>query len=181
MENKKLINVSRQPKRLKNAGFTLIEVIVTMAVIAILAAIAIPSLRGFADSSRVTSATNDLVSALNLARSEAVTRAVNVTVCKSANQTTCETTGNNWAQGWIVFIDTDAGGTVNGGDEILRVYDGPGGTITMSGNGTVDDRLTYGSTGFFTGGLFNGTITVAVAGGRSIDIVTSPNGRVRTE
>lgn len=159
-------------------GFTLIELIVVMAIVAIAAMIAIPSFNGVITNNAVTTATNDLVSALNLARSEAVTLAGNVTVCKSANQTAC-TTANNWEQGWIVFSDVDADGVVDGAtDDIIRVYNGPGTGITMTGNTKVASRLTYASTGFFSAS-FDGTITVT-SGSKTIEIITDITGRVRT-
>lgn len=160
-----------------SAGFTLVELIVVMAIIGILATIAIPSFRGFTDGSNVTAAVNDLVSAFNLARSEAVTRSTNVSVCKSANQTACVTTGN-WDQGWIVFTDANADGTVNGTDAVLRVYAKPSGNTTMTAAGNLVNRVTYASTGFFSG-VFNGTVTVT-SGSRSEQVIANNTGRFRT-
>ena len=160
-------------------AFTMVEVIIVLVIIGITTLIALPSFKSFTRSSSVTSAVNDLVSALNVARSEAVTRQVNVTVCKSNDQTSCDTSGVGWEQGWIVFIDIDAAGDVDGGtDTILRVYDPPKGGVSMIGNAHVLNRLTYTNSGFFSA-LFNGTITVTL-GTRSIEIITSNNGRVRT-
>lgn len=76
------------------AGFTLIELIVTMAIVAILAAIAMPSFQAFFVSSRAQTQTANFVEALNYARSESVRRAVDVRV--RANN------GTNWHSGWTV-------------------------------------------------------------------------------
>jgi type IV fimbrial biogenesis protein FimT len=81
-------------------GFTLLELMITVAIAAILLGIAIPSFIGSIRSNRLTASANDLVTALNVARSEAVKRGRNVTVA-SKNGTT------NWKDGWDVFIDVD--------------------------------------------------------------------------
>ncbi|NOY12213.1 MAG: hypothetical protein GXP51_00510 [Deltaproteobacteria bacterium] len=157
----------------------MIEVIMVMVVIGIMAAIAIPSFRGFTDSSNVTSATNDLVSAFNLARSEAVTRGTTVTVCKSADQASCNTAGTNWEQGWIVFVDNDGSGTVNGADAILRVYQSPGGNVVMTADANLADRVIYAATGFLASTAANDEIKV-VAGNSQLNVEVTAMGRIRS-
>lgn len=91
-----------------HSGFTLIEMIVTVSIVAILTSIAAPSFRTMLESNKATVAANEMVSALLLARSEALKRRNNVTVCTSIDQTTCAGNGEqDFSNGWIVFVDCD--------------------------------------------------------------------------
>jgi len=86
----------------KPAGFTLVELMVTLAVLAIMLSIAAPSFLGMMDDSRATTATNDLVSALQLARSEAIKQRQTITVCRrNTSGSDCDA-GTAWGAGWLV-------------------------------------------------------------------------------
>ena len=87
------------PKR--NAGFTLYELMVTLAVAGIIASFGVPSFQNIMASSRSATDTNDLVTALNLARSEATRRRAPIDVCASTDGATCSAS-NDWSTGWIV-------------------------------------------------------------------------------
>lgn len=103
------------------SGFTLIEMLVTMTVMAIALAIAAPSFSLFVKNSRLATETNDFSSDLALARSEAARRGLRTSMCISSNGTSCATSGSNWSEGRIVFTDVDANGVVDASDTILRV------------------------------------------------------------
>jgi type IV fimbrial biogenesis protein FimT len=83
-------------------GFTLIELMVTVTVIAILALIAAPSFNEAILSNKLAGFSNNFVASVQLARSEAIKRNTPVTLCRSADGQTCATTGT-WQQGWIVM------------------------------------------------------------------------------
>ena len=85
-------------------GFTLVELMVTIAIAAILLAIAVPSFDGVALSMKLTSYANDLVASTLLARSEAIKRNAVVSLCVSSDGTSCGTGG--WEQGWMVMCKT---------------------------------------------------------------------------
>ncbi len=96
----------------QNSGFTLIELIITVSIVAILVSIAAPSFRTMLENNRATTTTNELVSALLLARSEALKRRNNISICTSTDQATCAGNGErDFSKGWIVFQDCDGNGS----------------------------------------------------------------------
>lgn len=107
----------------------MIELLVTMAVLGIVLAIAAPSFQGLVLRNRLTSETNNLVSALAIARSEAIKRGGVISICKTSNPDAASPTcavGASWENGMIVFTDTGVRGTIDGTDLPLKVQQ-PGG------------------------------------------------------
>lgn len=128
---KPCLPLSRSPRSSgRQRGVTLLELLVTILIFGVVAAIALPNMQSFIQSNQITSQANSLVGALNLARGEAITRGVNVTVCSSNNQTTC---GGTWANGWIVFVDSAALGAAPVVVTILQVYSPLEGGATLTG------------------------------------------------
>ncbi len=95
-----------------SAGLTLIEMAVTVAIVAIVAAISTPSFLSFIQSNRVQSEVNSMVNSLQLARSEAIKRGQSVSICPSSNGSSC-LGANTWNVGWLVFVDRNADGVVD--------------------------------------------------------------------
>ena len=159
------------------AGFTLIELMVTLAVAAILLAIAVPNFITFIQNNRLTSQGNDLVTALNYARSEAIKRGVRVTVCSRSSDTACVGAGADWTNGWLVFVDTNGDGDV-GGEAVLQVRR-PLENVNTLTSAVAFPRVTYQNSGFSG---FAGTLRLCDARGTASAraIVMSPQGRVRT-
>ncbi len=129
-----------------NSGFTLIELIVTLVIAAILLTLAAPSMTGFIRRDRLITQANDLVADLSFTRSEAVKRGFPVNICKTADASVSPPqciTGNDsapWTDGRIIFVDVGgiAGQVDNGTDIVLRVREALEG-VQGSGNRLLGD------------------------------------------
>lgn len=104
-----------------STGFTLPELLVTLAVAAILVTMSVPSLKGLIVHQQVSSATQDIYSTLLLARSEAVKRQQFVSLCSSTNGTDCDEDNSGWHRGWLIFGDKDADGILDAEDILIRI------------------------------------------------------------
>lgn len=113
-----------------NAGFTFLDLIITVAITGILTAIAIPSYWNYVIDTRLAGDAQFLAESLHVARIEAVTRDVPVSLCPSTNGASC--TSSVWEAGWIIFSDEDSPGTVDGIDEVLRAKGSYEGTTTIT-------------------------------------------------
>lgn len=110
----------------KHKGLTLIELMVTLAVAVTLLAVGVPLYSQISANSKAVSQANALVGALNLARSEAITRGAPVSVCPVVDASlaapVCAAATSAWVNGWMVFSDGGTAGTVDGTDERIRVW-----------------------------------------------------------
>lgn len=97
------------------AGFSLIELMVTIAIVAILVAVAFPSFEGSMRSNRVTTAANEFMGSVSLARSEATRSPGGAVLCSSQGGSACD--GTSWNDGWIVWIDLNGDGLRTGSDD----------------------------------------------------------------
>lgn len=163
----------------KTSGYSLLELLITLALVAAVFAIGIPSMNTFIQNDRLVTQINTLVGHLSYARSEAVKRSQQVGVCVSSNSTTC-TGGNNWEDGWIIYVDIDGDGAFTAGETVLRAQQQLEGANTL-GSGAIGTQVTYDYRGFVDAtsvGSFSLCDDRGATYGKAISI--SPTGRVRS-
>lgn len=129
------------------AGFTLFELMVTLALAAVIAAIAIPNMSVFLRNNRLTSAANDLLRSTQIARSEAIKRQQNVVLCASANPNAA-TPACSYSvfAGWIVFQDTNNNWSLDDGEPVIERHDVLDSSVHVRNDR--DGILSYGASGF---------------------------------
>src|SRR5699024_1455669 len=103
-----------------HSGFTVIEMMITLSVLAIVLTLVVPAFGRLVMQQRVTATTNHVVAQLQFARSEAIRRNAPVAACPSSDGLSC-TGGNRWEAGWIVYLDEDKSGQPTQTDDVLRV------------------------------------------------------------
>lgn len=164
-------------------GFTLVELMVTVAILVILLAIGVPAMQGFLASRQVAGKADALASAIRFARSEALKRAQPVTICQTTTADsvtpTCDTGTGDWNSGWLVFVDNaPADGSYDKDKELLvKVQQ----AFTASGefktNDSKDRTITFTADGLSVGS-FNSFYAFFDAG--CMKVTLAKTGRVST-
>ena len=145
------MNNNAKIRTLQNSGFTLIELMVTLAVAAIILSVGVPSFRAVIMDNRLVSQANQLVTSIKIARSAAVRYQRNATVCASANfdatVPSCSAS-TDWSDGWIVWVDKDRDAATDA-NEVISVF-GPihdASTLTSGAPAFTYDARGFGVTG----------------------------------
>ena len=161
-----------------NRGVTLIELMVTVAIIAILAGLAAPSFVRLIASNALATQANSLLADVRLARSEAIKRGHSVTLCPTGNASNLDScSGNDWKAGWIVFADTDSNNAKGAGETILRRQESFTNSAGITGSSISSIR--FNADGRVPGGAANLTFNAINDAAPSRAICIAITGRAR--
>jgi type IV fimbrial biogenesis protein FimT len=159
-------------------GFTLVELMMALAIVAVLATVALPAFGNLLGRTRQQTAMADLQASLNQARSAAVSRGMHVIACPSIDRLTCLHT-TQWHHGWLLFADLDHDGQRSDDEPVLSE-----GQARPEGIGILGTagrpRIDYQSDGSASGTNITLTVCDRAAGStRARTLVVSPSGRIR--
>lgn len=172
-------------KRFACSGFTLVEMLVAMTLMAILLMLAAPSFTDLVNSVRRSFAINAFYSSLMFARNEAIKRNARVVLCKSVNGAACTNSGG-WEQGWIVFQDSNNNAELSAGEPVLSRAHALPGRLRLTGNLPLSNYVSYtrlGTTSYISGAFQAGRLVACVQSSTPVEssqIVISSSGRPRT-
>ena len=155
-------------------GFTMVEFMVVLTIVAIFITIGVPSYYTLIENNKVVSTTNKLSASLNFARMEAIKRGTRIAVCAAGNTsyTACGSS-TAWPQGWIVFADSDNNNAIDTTNDLVKITESPPTGILITANQNI---IVFDSTGFLASNA--ATLSLSATGckgtnARTISISTS--------
>ena len=165
------------------AAFTIVELVVALAIAALLAAMAVPAFHDWLAAYQLANHARHLAESMTRARTEAIRRGHRVNLCKSPDQHHCADQGR-WDAGFVVFVDVNHDGRIDADEPLLGIEGRAPNGITIEANRPLDDYVSYTSLGharMLNGALQMGTFTLCRSGQRALRVVLANSGRVRTE
>ena len=166
----------------RHRGFSLVELMITVLVVAILTAIAWPNFRDFMHRNAATSQANQVLAALQYARNEAVSRRYPTALCGSTSGTACTPSDTKFEGGWMIWRDSTLSGTPSyssaAKDELLRVVDAQNGVSIRSFGGTSPGVIAFDQRGAVIGAGGGTTNVVVCAKNSSSDALGANSQRV---
>jgi type IV fimbrial biogenesis protein FimT len=164
-------------------GFSLMETMVTVGIMAILAALAAPSFQTLIDKWRVQQTVESMKSTLYYARTEAIKRGGGLGIQKNVNSSNCTLakTAQEWGCGWFVFVDSDGNGKQNGSEEILQTIAFPTNIDVIHKSGSANIKVDrYGKmSGLNAKGFIFSPTSTGISSPATRGICMASGGRIR--
>ena len=164
---------------MRSAGFSISELMITLAISALIVSMVIPSYRPLIEKSRLTTSMNALTAALALARSQAISKNQRVVFCASSDGRQCDT--HRYEDGWIIFIDYNRDNRRQASEEtLLWVEQALHSELSLRATAAYRSRIAFSPTGRLTRG-FAGNITLCSKGdySRARKLILIASGRMR--
>lgn len=165
-------------------GFSLLEALVVLALLAVLLGLAVPGVAGLRSRHQLQAVAEDVWNSLMLARSQALVHQQRVALCPVAADLACDLQGQ-WNLGWQVFVDSNHNGQRDAGERLLQSHSGLPRGMHLQGNSTVANGVGYGADGRSesrTGAFQAGTLVLCRVGlSEGWKIVVNALGRPRLE
>ena len=167
------------------SGFTLMELLIVVAIMSIVAGMAAPSFTTMIQGSTLSVGANDLAASLRLARSEAVKRGSRTSVCISntSMSATPSCGGAGWDDGWVVYNDADADGTIDGGEDVIKVHEPLKFGFSSGASSAFTSFVSFNALGSATNNanaFVSGAVTLGY-GAESKQIAIASNGRTKVQ
>ena len=160
-------------------GFSLAEVLVVLALLAVLLGLAVPAVNSLRARHELQALAEEVWQSLMLARSQALAQQTRVVLCPAASDGVCDPQGQ-WAQGWLVFVDRQQNGRLDAEEPVLQSRGALPVGVRLAGNSTVNLGVRYGADGLGQG--LGGTLTVCKPGlSEQWKVVINMLGRPRLE
>ncbi len=115
-----LQSAQRRSNPSKNLGVSLVELLVSLSVVAILITVSAPGMKALIVNNRIDNVADEVYGSLMLARSEAVKRQRTVSLCSTVDDLTCDESNSGWHHGWLIFTDESDDGLLNDSDQLIR-------------------------------------------------------------
>ena len=168
----------------KHQGWTLVESMVVVAIVAVMVAWGLPSFQAVVQQTRLSAATHDFMTSIALARSEAIKRNARIVMCVAASETACSPSGH-WNQGWLLFQDVNSNGILDDTENAIVYQQALHAGLLIKGNTPVAKYISYlgsGRSHTLSGAMQLGTVSICHRASTGVDgrsVVLNAVGRPR--